>query len=221
MGRYCGLCVCPQVLRRFRTELCFGLSGAVGADDGVAGANGDNGSVLTSLSTHCRHFRRVGWSGDAITCFSPSRRSIGSRVPCRKREADWSFDFGDGLNIAMSVPWRVVTAEGIAHGDEDNGQWFGLPEPVNGWREHLDRGVLGDSRGAESGGLEQAVQGCRLSGIEVRLDRCRHLSRRPDRSQGSERSNRPHTLARGRHLSRKLNRRQNHHLSCFSRTART
>ena len=53
---------------------------------------------------------------------------------CRviKREADWSFDFGDRLNIAASVPWRVVTPDGISHGDEDDGQWFGLPEPVNG-----------------------------------------------------------------------------------------
>ena len=53
---------------------------------------------------------------------------------CRvtKREADWSFDFGDRLNIAASVPWRVVTADGISHGDEDDGQRFGLPQPVNG-----------------------------------------------------------------------------------------
>ncbi len=53
---------------------------------------------------------------------------------CRvtRREADWSFDFGQGLNISASVPWRVVTAEGIAHGVEDDGQWFGLAQPVDG-----------------------------------------------------------------------------------------
>src|SRR5687768_9168252 len=53
---------------------------------------------------------------------------------CRvtRREADWSFDFGQGLNIAASVPWRVVTAEGIAHGVEDDGQWFGLAQPLDG-----------------------------------------------------------------------------------------
>ncbi len=49
-----------------------------------------------------------------------------------KFEADWSFDFGNRLNIAVSVPWRVVTAKGIAYGAEDDGQWFGLSEPVNG-----------------------------------------------------------------------------------------
>jgi hypothetical protein len=47
-------------------------------------------------------------------------------------EADWSFDFGERLNIAASVPWRVVTADGIAHGVEDDGQWFGLAQPVDG-----------------------------------------------------------------------------------------
>ena len=56
----------------------------------------------------------------------------GRRCRVSKRDADWSFDFGDRLNIAASVPWRVVTTEGIAHGDEDDAQWFGLPEPVNG-----------------------------------------------------------------------------------------
>ena len=53
---------------------------------------------------------------------------------CRasRREADWNFDFGAQLNIAASVPWRVVTAHGIAHGDVDDGQRFGLPKPVDG-----------------------------------------------------------------------------------------
>jgi hypothetical protein len=49
-----------------------------------------------------------------------------------RREADWSFDFGERLNIAASVPWRVVTGKGIAHGVEDDGQWFGLAQPVDG-----------------------------------------------------------------------------------------
>lgn len=53
---------------------------------------------------------------------------------CRveRREADWSFNFGERLNIAASVPWRVVTDDGIVHGDEDDGQWFGLSQPVDG-----------------------------------------------------------------------------------------
>jgi hypothetical protein len=53
---------------------------------------------------------------------------------CRvnRREADWSFDFGERLNISASVPWRVVSEGRIAHGDEDDEQWFGLDRPVNG-----------------------------------------------------------------------------------------
>lgn len=49
-----------------------------------------------------------------------------------RREADWNFDFGGRLHIAASVPWRIVTGDGIAHGDEDDGQQFGLPQPVDG-----------------------------------------------------------------------------------------
>ena len=53
---------------------------------------------------------------------------------CRvtRREVDWSFNFGERLNIAASAPWRVVTADGIGHGVEDDGQCFGLPEPIDG-----------------------------------------------------------------------------------------
>lgn len=57
-------------------------------------------------------------------------QGCGCRVT--KRDFDWSFDFGDRLNIAVSVPWRIVTSKGIAHGDKDDGQRFGLPEPVDG-----------------------------------------------------------------------------------------
>lgn len=57
---------------------------------------------------------------------------LGRECRVTRREADWSFDFGERLNIAASVPWRVVTADGIAHGLEDDGQWFGLDQPVNG-----------------------------------------------------------------------------------------
>ena len=71
---------------------------------------------------------------------------------CRvtRREADWSFDFGEGLNIAASVPWRVVTSDGIAHGVEDDGQWFGLGQPVDG-----------DAR------TNELLQGQKVVGVEV------------------------------------------------------
>ena len=56
----------------------------------------------------------------------------GRECQVTRREADWSFDFGERLNIAASIPWRVVTDEGIAHGVDDDGQWFGLAQPVDG-----------------------------------------------------------------------------------------
>ena len=57
---------------------------------------------------------------------------VGCLCRAEKREADWNFNFGGGKNIAVSVPWRVVTTDGIAYGDEDDGQWFGLSAPVQG-----------------------------------------------------------------------------------------
>jgi hypothetical protein len=42
------------------------------------------------------------------------------------------LDFGERLSLAASAPWRVVTKDGIAHGDEDDGQWFGRSKPVDG-----------------------------------------------------------------------------------------
>lgn len=57
---------------------------------------------------------------------------LGRECRASRREADWNFDFGERLSIAASVPWRVVTADGIAHGDEDDGQRFRLPGPVDG-----------------------------------------------------------------------------------------
>ncbi|MGH6997001.1 MAG: hypothetical protein ACREEO_02355 [Phenylobacterium sp.] len=51
-------------------------------------------------------------------------------------ENGWSFSFtgtgAPGCAIFVSVPWRIVTGEGIAHAADDDGQWFGLPEPVDG-----------------------------------------------------------------------------------------
>jgi hypothetical protein len=56
----------------------------------------------------------------------------GRQCKVERREADWNFSFGKGLNIGASVPWRVVTPEGIGHGGDDDGQRFGLPQPVDG-----------------------------------------------------------------------------------------
>ena len=54
---------------------------------------------------------------------------------CRvqRREGDWNFNFGDHFNIAVSVPWRIVTASGIALGGEDDGV-FGVASGRRGQR---------------------------------------------------------------------------------------
>lgn len=53
--------------------------------------------------------------------------------PCRvtRREADWQFDLGDGASIAVACHWRLISTDGIALTDEDDGQQFGLPTPVD------------------------------------------------------------------------------------------
>jgi hypothetical protein len=56
---------------------------------------------------------------------------VGRTFVIERREHDWAFDFGDGVGMAVSVPWRIVTAHGVALTDADDGQRFGLPAPVD------------------------------------------------------------------------------------------
>ena len=56
----------------------------------------------------------------------------GRQCKVTKRDFDWNFNFGEELNIVATSPWRIVTPAGIAHGSEDDGQQFGLAQPVNG-----------------------------------------------------------------------------------------
>ena len=59
---------------------------------------------------------------------------VGAECTVVKREHDWDFGFGDGLGLAVAVPWRIVVPDGIAHAEPDDGQLFGLKEPINGER---------------------------------------------------------------------------------------
>src|SRR6185437_14755123 len=34
--------------------------------------------------------------------------------------------------MSFRVPWRIVANGRVAFGDEDDGQWFGLPAPLDG-----------------------------------------------------------------------------------------
>lgn len=56
---------------------------------------------------------------------------LGRGCSVRRREHDWSFDFGAGCNLAASSPWRLVRPDRVLVTDADDGQQFGLPQPVD------------------------------------------------------------------------------------------
>ena len=57
--------------------------------------------------------------------------ATGATCSVVKRENDWLFTFANALILYVECPWRVVTEKGIAVTDEDDGQLFGLKEPVS------------------------------------------------------------------------------------------
>ena len=56
--------------------------------------------------------------------------ATGATCSVVKRESDWLFTLADTLTLSVECPWRVITDKGIAVTDEDDGQLFGLNEPV-------------------------------------------------------------------------------------------
>jgi len=56
---------------------------------------------------------------------------VGRFCRIERREADWVFDLGDKVGLAVGCHWRLVSADGIALTDEDDGHVFGLPAPVD------------------------------------------------------------------------------------------
>jgi len=59
------------------------------------------------------------------------RGFVGRPCVVSRREHDWSFNCGDACGIVGHVPWRLVEAGYIALTNADDGQKFGLPEPVD------------------------------------------------------------------------------------------
>jgi hypothetical protein len=55
----------------------------------------------------------------------------GATCTVAKREHDWLFTFGDLLGLAVGCPWRILSDAGIMVSNEDEGQLFGLKEPVS------------------------------------------------------------------------------------------
>lgn len=57
---------------------------------------------------------------------------LGRQGEMARREHDWVITFIGGGSIALPVPWRIVADGRIALANEDDGQQFGLPAPVDG-----------------------------------------------------------------------------------------
>lgn len=78
----------------------------------------------------------IGLAADGCTCSTT------------RLENGWSFAFlGDGANgcgLFVTAPWRIICGNQIAHAVDDDGQWFGLSQPVDG--EARANGLLQDRR---------------------------------------------------------------------------
>lgn len=46
-------------------------------------------------------------------------------------EFDWLFSFERNWNVRTQSYWRLIANGGIATSADDDGQWFGLPKPVD------------------------------------------------------------------------------------------
>jgi hypothetical protein len=57
-------------------------------------------------------------------------------LPCTdiiKHEFSWHLIFGGGSSsLNLECPWRLLVGGHIHFGNEDDGQQFGLPEPIDG-----------------------------------------------------------------------------------------
>jgi hypothetical protein len=48
-----------------------------------------------------------------------------------KRDYSWSFGFSENVSVSTESPWRLINEERIVVTSEDDGQRFGLSEPVD------------------------------------------------------------------------------------------
>lgn len=56
---------------------------------------------------------------------------VGRSCRVKRRETDWDFDLSGNVGFAVNCHWRLISAAGILRTDEDDGQVFGLPAPVD------------------------------------------------------------------------------------------
>ncbi len=57
---------------------------------------------------------------------------VGRTCSVARQEHGWAFSFGEDANLRVSIPWRIVTSDGIAFANADDNQQFGLPQPIDG-----------------------------------------------------------------------------------------
>jgi len=57
---------------------------------------------------------------------------LGRQSEIARREHDWVITVIGGGSIALPIPWRIVADGRIAFANEDDGQRFGLPAPIDG-----------------------------------------------------------------------------------------
>jgi hypothetical protein len=93
---------------------------------------------------------------------------VGRRCVIERREADWALNLEGGGSISLPVPWRVVANGRIAFADEDDGQKFGLPGPLDG--EALVNRLLGGRPIARAEVDRQTADLALHFGSAIRLD---------------------------------------------------
>ena len=64
-----------------------------------------------------------------------SQKLTGRRCSIQRREGDWAASIHGGGVISLGVPWRIISEGRIAFADQDDGQKFGLPAPLDGEAE--------------------------------------------------------------------------------------
>ena len=56
----------------------------------------------------------------------------------QRHEYSWVFEFDDSIDLTAECPWRILSNE-IVFTDSDHGQQFGLPAPLDGQQEVVQR----------------------------------------------------------------------------------
>ncbi|MEW6026769.1 MAG: hypothetical protein AB1599_05715 [Planctomycetota bacterium] len=61
-----------------------------------------------------------------------------TKIELDKETQEWVFDFSNDINLRVSTPWRIINDKEILRTSGDEGQIYGLPEPVNVGKNVMD-----------------------------------------------------------------------------------